>query len=194
MEQFRTWRFWGGLISRGLNKRGQLYLHVITECFHILLLLSDHMLFMIEQTFSTRADVPGVWLCWLTECVTGTFSLTDRDKAWKAGLSRLKRHAWYAYPCSIHSDRGGSFISHETRSFLTERGISFSTSPPYHRQGNGQCERINHLENYWAYPAGWKPPWRTVGKRLNRGFTCGSIVGLSLDQRNASRTFLLFPS
>jgi len=51
---------------------------------------------MIEQIISTRADVPGVGPCWLTESVTGTFWLTDRDKALKPGLSRLKRDVWYA--------------------------------------------------------------------------------------------------
>jgi len=54
------------------------------------------MLFMIEQILSTRADAPGVGLRWLTECVTGTFLLTDRDKVLKPGLSRLKRDVWYA--------------------------------------------------------------------------------------------------
>jgi len=38
------------------------------------------MLFMIKQIFSTRADVPGVGLCWLAVCVTGTFWLTEQDK------------------------------------------------------------------------------------------------------------------
>jgi len=40
---------------------------------------------MIEQILSTGADIPGVGLSWLTACVTGTFSLTDRDggtKSW----------------------------------------------------------------------------------------------------------------
>jgi len=32
----------------------------------------------------------------LTECVVGTFWLTDRNKAFKPGLSRLKRDVWYA--------------------------------------------------------------------------------------------------
>jgi len=39
------------------------------------------MLFMIEQFPSTRADIPGVRLCWLTECESGAFWLTDWD-AW----------------------------------------------------------------------------------------------------------------
>ena len=43
--------------------------------FHILLLLSDHMLFIIEKILSTGADVPGVRLYWLTECLTGTFGM-----------------------------------------------------------------------------------------------------------------------
>jgi len=41
-----------------------------------------------------------VGLSWLTECLTGTFWLTDRDagtKPLKPGLSRLKRDVWYAY-------------------------------------------------------------------------------------------------
>ena len=39
-------------------------------------------------------------LSWLTECLTGTFWLTDRDARTmpsKPGLSRLKRAVWYAY-------------------------------------------------------------------------------------------------
>jgi len=43
----------------------------------------------------------------------------------------------------VHSDRGAPFVSRETRSFLATRGISFSTSTPYHPQGNSQCELSN---------------------------------------------------
>jgi len=42
-----------------------------------------------------------VGLSGLTECLTGTFLLTDRDagtKTSKPGLFRLKRDVWYAYP------------------------------------------------------------------------------------------------
>jgi len=53
------------------------------KCFRILLLFSGHMLFMMEQILSTRADVPRVELCWLIQCVTGTFWLTDRDAGTK---------------------------------------------------------------------------------------------------------------
>ena len=45
--------------------------------------VSDQMLFLIKQIFSTRADVPGVGLCSLTECLTETFWLTDRDTGTK---------------------------------------------------------------------------------------------------------------
>jgi len=41
-----------------------------------------------------------VGLSWLTEFLTGTFWLTDRDteaKPLKPGLSRLKRVVWYVY-------------------------------------------------------------------------------------------------
>ena len=63
------------------------------------------------------------------------------------------------FPGCIHSDRGAPFVRRETRSFLTERGIAFSTSTPYHPQGNSQCERVNQTV------------WRTIklllhGKRL----------------------------
>ena len=63
-------------------------------------------------------------------------------------------------PSCIHSDRAAPFVSRETQSFLTERGIAFSTSTPYHPQGNSQCERMNQAL------------WRTIklwlhGKRLS---------------------------
>jgi len=38
----------------------------------------------------------------------------------------------FGFPGCVHSDRGAPFVSRETRSFLTIRGISFSTSAPYH--------------------------------------------------------------
>jgi len=41
------------------------------------------MLFLINQILSTGADVPGVGLCLLTECLTGTCWLTDRDTGTK---------------------------------------------------------------------------------------------------------------
>ena len=47
------------------------------------------------------------------------------------------------FPCCIRSDRGAPFVNCETRNFLTTRGINFSTSTPYHLQGNIQCEHVN---------------------------------------------------
>jgi len=49
----------------------------------------------------------------------------------------------FGVPSCVHSDRGAPFVSRETRSFLTTRGISFSTSTPHHPQRNSQCERSN---------------------------------------------------
>ena len=49
----------------------------------------------------------------------------------------------FGFPGCVHSNRGVPFVSRETRSFLATRGISFSTSTPYHPQGNSQCERSN---------------------------------------------------
>jgi len=56
--------------------------------FRILLLLSHYILFIVEKLLSTGADVPGVGLYWLSECLTGTFWLTDRD----AGAKTLNPH------------------------------------------------------------------------------------------------------
>jgi len=41
--------------------------------FHILLLLSDHMSFIIGNILSKGANVLGVGLYWLIERITGTF-------------------------------------------------------------------------------------------------------------------------
>jgi len=49
----------------------------------------------------------------------------------------------FSFTGCVHSDRGAPFISRETRSFLATHGISFSTSTPYHPQGNNQYERSN---------------------------------------------------
>jgi len=54
------------------------------------------------------------------------------------------------FPSCVHSDPGASFVSQETRAFLTESEIAFSTSTPYHPKGNSQCERPNQTV------------WRTV--------------------------------
>jgi len=47
------------------------------------------------------------------------------------------------FPGCVHSDRSTPFVSRGTRSFLTTRGISSSTSTPYHPQWNNQCELSN---------------------------------------------------
>nr|XP_026689430.1 uncharacterized protein zf(cchc)-8 isoform X4 [Ciona intestinalis] len=49
----------------------------------------------------------------------------------------------FGFPAYIHSDRGASFVSKETKEFLFKRNIATSTSTPYHPKGNSQCERIN---------------------------------------------------
>jgi len=49
----------------------------------------------------------------------------------------------FGFPGCVQRDRGVPFVFWETRSFLVTRGISFSTSTPYHPQGNSQCERSN---------------------------------------------------
>ena len=44
-------------------------------------------------------------------------------------------------PEYVHSDRGPSFMSEELKRWLFEKGISFSQTIPYNRQGNGQVKR-----------------------------------------------------
>ena len=48
-------------------------------------------------------------------------------------------------PSYIHSDRGTSFLSHEIKHYLTQKGIATSKTTPYHPIGNGQCERYNGI-------------------------------------------------
>jgi len=49
----------------------------------------------------------------------------------------------FGFPSCVHNDRGSPFVSQETRTYLSARGISFSTSTAYHPTGNSQCERFN---------------------------------------------------
>lgn len=60
-----------------------------------------------------------------------------------ACLSQL--FAIFGMPAYIHSDRGQSFLSHEIKSFLHEKGIATSRTTPYNPQSNGQCERYNGI-------------------------------------------------
>ena len=48
-------------------------------------------------------------------------------------------------PSYIHSDRGTSFLSHEIKHYITQKGIATSKTTPYHPIGNGQCERYNGI-------------------------------------------------
>jgi len=49
----------------------------------------------------------------------------------------------FGFPSCVHSDRGSPFVSQETRTYISARGISFSTATAYHPTGNSQCERFN---------------------------------------------------
>jgi len=61
----------------------------------------------------------------------------------------------FGFPSCVHSDRGSPFVSQETRTFLSARGISFSMSTAYHPTGNSQCEWFNQTI------------WRTIQLLLN---------------------------
>jgi len=101
----------------------------------------------------------------------------------------------FVFSGCVHSDRGAPFASRETRSFLATRGISFSTSTPYHPQGNSRCERSNQTI------------WRTIklllhSKRLSEELwetvlpealhAVRSLVCLSTNETPHER-FLRFP-
>ena len=53
----------------------------------------------------------------------------------------------FGFPSYVHSDRGTSFMSKELKAFLVSRGIASSHFTPYHRHGNGQCERT--IQTVW---------------------------------------------
>ena len=101
----------------------------------------------------------------------------------------------FGFPGCVHSDGGAPFVSRETRSFLATRGISFSTSTPYHPQGNSQCER--------SYQTIWRTIklflhskhlsvdiWETVLREALHAV--GSLVCLSANETPHAR-FLQFP-
>ena len=45
----------------------------------------------------------------------------------------------------IRSNRGTSFLSHELKEYLSQRGIATRKSTPYHAIGNGQVEIYNGI-------------------------------------------------
>ena len=49
----------------------------------------------------------------------------------------------FGHPQYVHSDRGSSFMSHDLKKYLSDRGIASSKSSPYHPTGNSQWERVN---------------------------------------------------
>jgi len=76
-----------------------------------------YLLIVVDE----HSRFPFVFLCknikssTVTQCLSSLFCL-------------------FGFPGCVHSDRG-ALLSRETISFLTTRGISFSTSTPYHPQG-----------------------------------------------------------
>ena len=49
----------------------------------------------------------------------------------------------FGMPAYIHSDRGSSFLSQETKTFLHNYRVVTSRTTPYNPEGNGQVERYN---------------------------------------------------
>ncbi|KAK3716723.1 hypothetical protein QZH41_000928, partial [Actinostola sp. cb2023] len=49
----------------------------------------------------------------------------------------------FGMPAYVHSDRGASFMSHELRAFLTEKGVAMSRTTSCNPAGNGQVEKYN---------------------------------------------------
>ena len=97
----------------------------------------------------------------------------------------------YGFPGCVHSDRGAALVFRETRSFLATRGISFSTSTPYHPQGNSQCERSSN-QTIWGIikqllhsKASFQ---RTLGNGSARSSPCCSIPCLSFHKWNSPWT------
>jgi hypothetical protein len=53
--------------------------------------------------------------------------------------------ALFGMPGYIHTDRGTSFMSHELKAYLSQKGVATSKTTPYHSTGNAQCERYNGI-------------------------------------------------
>ena len=71
------------------------------------------------------------------------------------GLDRL--FSLIGMPCSMHSDRGVSFMSKELRDYLVQKGVMISKTMPYHPTGNTQVE--------WFNGTIWKMIQLSVGAR-----------------------------
>ena len=49
----------------------------------------------------------------------------------------------FGMPGYVNSDRGSAFMASELRGFLRSCNVATSRTPPYHPEGNSQCERLN---------------------------------------------------
>lgn len=49
----------------------------------------------------------------------------------------------FGYPGRIHHDQGKEFENELFCSLQNKCGINLSRTTPYHRAGNGQCEKMN---------------------------------------------------
>src|SRR5271169_329089 len=78
-------------------------------------------------------------------CFTFVYFLTWKNEIFVT-FKRFKTFIEMKIECKIktlHSDRGGEFISLEMKAFLEEEGIIYKKTAPYTPQSNGVTERFN---------------------------------------------------
>ena len=106
-------------------------------------------------------------------CYGMMFFLKHKDEqfdAFKTYKARAERHTGQKLK-TIHTDRGGEFLSKEQKHYLQEQGIEHQTLMPYSPQQNGRAKRfqqtiINKAESM-QHAAGlsdgfWKHAVRTA--------------------------------
>ena len=80
----------------------------------------------------------------------------------------------FGFPARIHSDQGREFENNLFRQLHKLSGVSKSRTSPYHPQGNGQVERMNHtlLSILRTLPDLKKRKWDESLNKMIHAYNC----------------------
>ena len=80
-----------------------------------------------------------------SHCFAFVHFLTKKNEAFSTfkGFKALIENKLERRIKTLHTDRGGEFISLEMKAFLEEEGIVYEKTAPYSPQSNGIAERFN---------------------------------------------------